>query len=162
MKTRAFSLVEVIAVLSLLAVLGVAAGTLASSREGARERTAALAAAPAAMEALSSSLQGENPATFAARIAAGVRAFLWRDAGREGVPWCMAFAAELPDVVDPYGPLFVADISNPRLRADGRAAEYSVALGWLAPVPAETRAVLLARASGAAQLCRYPAIIVSP
>jgi len=56
----------------------------------------------------------------------------------------------------------VAELSNPRLRADGRAVEFAVALGWLTPVPGESRAALLARASKAAELCRYPAMVVGP
>jgi prepilin-type N-terminal cleavage/methylation domain-containing protein len=159
-KTRAFSLVEVIVSISLLAVLAVAAGTLASNREGARERTAALAGVPSAMDALTAALDEDSPAALAAEIASSGRAFLWRDAGREGAPWCMAFAGDLPDVVDPVGPLFVAELSHSRLRADGRAVEFTVALGWLVSAPDESRAALLARAPKAAELCRYPGMVV--
>jgi hypothetical protein len=154
--------VEVIAALSLLAVLAAAAGMLAANREGARERTAALAGAPSAMDALSAALREDSPSALSAKVAGEARAFLWRDAWRAGAPWCMAFAGDLPDAVDPSGPLFVAELSNSRLRADGRAVEFTVALGWLTPVPGETRAALLARATKAAELCRYPAIVVGP
>ena len=162
-SSRAFSLVEAIVSLSILAILAAATAFIAANRDHARDETAAVAAAPSAIDALDAALRQDGPSVLTAEIAAGgATRLLWRDDAEDGAPWRYAALKGLSGKLSVRGPLFVARLSEPQARADGRAVECLVTLSWLVTGENETAESLAPKLAKAKEICRYKTIVLAP
>lgn len=159
---RAFSLVEVIVSLFILAILAGAVAVLVANRDSARDETAAIGAAPAAIDALEAALHEEGAAALNATLAGDRIRILWRDAAADGAPWRCAMCRSFSGTLSASGPVFAAKLENGKLRADGRALELDVVMTWIIPGPAETAETLVAKAVEAKEICRYRTIVLDP
>jgi prepilin-type N-terminal cleavage/methylation domain-containing protein len=163
-RNRAFTLTEVVVSLVVLAVVAVASLVLIHNRDTARDQTAALSGAPAAIDALETSLRASDVAALDGLIVSGRgTALVYRaaDADSSASPWCVLEASTVPDALGADGPVYVATLSNPQLRKNGVAVEFDVAVGWIAPGdPTETAPHLKARLAAAQPLCKYRGIVL--
>jgi prepilin-type N-terminal cleavage/methylation domain-containing protein len=163
-SNRAFTLTEVVVALVVLAVVAAASLMLIHNRDTARDQTAALSGAPAAIDALEASLRASDVAALDSLIAAGQgTALVYRAGGADSSasPWCVLEAASAPDALGADGPIYVATLSNAQLRKNDVAVEFDVAVGWIAPGdPTETAAHLKARLADATSLCKYRGVVL--
>jgi len=165
LSRRAFTIVEVIVSLFILALVAAVSITIIVSRDTARDATAAIGAAPSAIDTLQASLEGQNVVALNAEIAAGNAIYVvYRSAGTDAAvaPWRTLDSTALPDSLGAEGPVYVAALSNVKLYDKSRAVDFDVALGWIAPgLATESAASLKARLGKAQKLCAYKVIVLA-
>lgn len=164
MCKAAFTLVEVTVSIFILALVAVVAGVVISYRDSQYDATAAVSAAPAAIDALQAGLDLEDvDELYSAIHAGGVLRLVYRSAGADAdkVPWCVCAPAVLPEKPDAEGPVYVAEMGNAVLYKGSSAVEFDVALSWIAPGPAEEAAdELRARLDSGKELCSYRVMVL--
>jgi hypothetical protein len=161
-RSRAFSLVEVMASLFVVAVTAILCFAIVSMRDTKYDETSAIDNSSFAIDALQASFDTEGVSALLVEASSGFQErIVYRSLGDgESVPsWKTASVASLSALPTFFGPVYVAALSNGKSLSSGRAVEFDVSLSWLAPgTSGETLAQFQARRSGAAVLCTFKAV----
>ena len=164
-RSRAFTIVETIAAVFVLALAAVVCITVVNNRNTARDKTAAIGEAPSAIDALQAELEGESVTNLNTEIEAGgaIRViFRKSDSDSVAAPWYTLDSDKLTDGLGAEGPMYVATLSDAKLYDNSQAVEFNVSLGWIDPgVATETAEKLTARLGDSRKLCTYKVIVIA-
>jgi prepilin-type N-terminal cleavage/methylation domain-containing protein len=165
-RGRAFTLVEVLAALFVLALVLAALLAYFRLRGDGRDLTRALDEAPAAVDALNASLDAEGMDAVAAQFEASgtLRRIVCQRNDAGAIYWYVANPAKLTAPLGAGGPVYVATLSNPKMLSNNLAVEFDVSVDWLKPGAAdEASSALVARIDtlaarsdkGSSHVCAY-------
>ena len=161
---RAFTLVEIIVSLFVLALVAIVCIAVVSSRDTDFGKTAAMSDAPAAIDALQVELDSEDVETLYEEISStGAIRVAYKSSwpGESYMPWRAADPLVLRTAPSAEGAIYVAVLSKAKLYEKKSAVEFDVTLGWVAPgLSTETADHLRARLLDAERLCAYRAIVL--
>jgi hypothetical protein len=162
---KAFSLVETIVAVFVLALAAVVCLAVVQNRNTARDKTTAIGDAPSAIDALQAELENESVTALETEIAAGdaIRVVYRKTVSDSpATAWLTLDSDKLTDSLGAEGPIYVAALSNSTLYDNRHAIEFDVSLGWIAPgMAAETAAELKARLGNSRKLCTYKVIVLA-
>jgi hypothetical protein len=164
-RRKAFAIVETIVAIFVLALAAIVCLVVINNRDTARDKTAAIGSAPSAIDALGAELESETVTDLNTEIAAGgaIRVvYRSAGAGETIASWKTIDSDKITDGLGPFGPVYVATLSNAKLYDNYRAVEFDVSFGWIKPeLATETASELSARLGAAQKLCSYRAIILA-